>query len=50
MFTAARSWGLRRGVCADTNISYQREIPRAPKARASRGFLGQIAPPENVEI
>ena len=46
----ARSWGLRRGVRTDTNISLQREILRASKARASKGCLGQIAPPENVEI
>ena len=42
----ARSWGLRRGVRTDK----QREILRAPKAPASRDFLGQTAPPENVEI
>ena len=46
----ARRWGLRRGVRTDTNISLHREILPAPKARASTGFLGQLAPLENVEI
>ena len=35
---------MRRGVGTDTNISEQREILRAPKARAHRGFFRQLLP------